>query len=150
MIIIGYQGIGKSTAANQHDLRVIDLESSNFFVNGKRQSDWYIVYCNIAKHLSDQEYIVFTSSHKEVREELKKYISDTEIKTCTPDLHLKDLWVDKLRERYFSTKLEKDFRAYKNAELYYEENIIDILNSGFENIVLPDIDYVLRDIIQNC
>ncbi len=148
MIIIGYQGIGKSTLAKQGELKVVDLESGNFFVEGKRQADWYVIYCQIAKHLSDQGYIVFTSSHKEVREELRKYSSDTEIKTCTPDLRLKDLWIDRLRERYFSTKLEKDFRAYKNAELYYEKNIVDILNSGFENIILPDMDYVLRDVIR--
>lgn len=31
MIIIGYQGIGKSSVANKH-IEYIDLESSNFFL----------------------------------------------------------------------------------------------------------------------
>lgn len=38
MIVIGYQGIGKSTLANK-DLRFIDLESGNFWVDGKRADD---------------------------------------------------------------------------------------------------------------
>ena len=66
MIVIGYQGIGKSTLANK-DLRFIDLESGNFWVDGKRADDWYKPYCQIAEHLSRQGYIVFTSSHEVVR-----------------------------------------------------------------------------------
>jgi ABC-type phosphate/phosphonate transport system ATPase subunit len=42
IIIVGYQGIGKSTLA-YHNKRVIDLESSNFFVNGERSKDWHVV-----------------------------------------------------------------------------------------------------------
>ena len=70
MIIIGYQGIGKSTLA-KNSLKYIDLESGNFWINGERDEQWYKPYCNIANHLSAQGYTVFTSSHKEVREELK-------------------------------------------------------------------------------
>lgn len=35
MIIIGYQGIGKSTLA-KNSLKYIDLESGNFWINGER------------------------------------------------------------------------------------------------------------------
>lgn len=35
MIIIGYQGIGKSTLAKNKDFRVIDLESGNFLLMAK-------------------------------------------------------------------------------------------------------------------
>ena len=38
MIIVGYQWIGKSTLAN-NETGVIDLESSNFFVDGKRDEN---------------------------------------------------------------------------------------------------------------
>ena len=41
MIIIGYQGIGKSTLAGHNS--VIDLESGNFWNDGKRIDDWYII-----------------------------------------------------------------------------------------------------------
>ena len=70
MIIIGYQGIGKSTLANKN-INYIDLESSNFFIDGKRQENWFIIYCNIANHLSEQGKNVFVSSHEVVRESLK-------------------------------------------------------------------------------
>ena len=69
MIIIGYQGIGKSTLANCN-LNYVDLESSNFYIDGKRADDWYKPYCKIAEHLSQQGYYVFVSSHKVVRDEL--------------------------------------------------------------------------------
>ena len=72
MVIVGYQGIGKSTLAKNRN-GFIDLESSNFFVNGERSPDWYIPYCEIALDLSKQGYDVFVSSHKVVRDELKKY-----------------------------------------------------------------------------
>lgn len=47
MIIIGYPGIGKSTLGGQND--VIDLDSSNFWNNGKRPDDWYVYYCKVAR-----------------------------------------------------------------------------------------------------
>ena len=81
MIIIGYQGIGKSTLAGKN--KCIDLESGNFWFydletyQKVRHNDWYIPYCNIANHLSEQGYIVFTSSHEVVRNELKKAVEST-------------------------------------------------------------------------
>ena len=90
MIIIGYQGIGKSTLA-KNDLRYIDLESSNFFVNGKRDENWYIIYCSIAEHLSQQGYRVFVSSHEVVRKQLEN--SKEKVYVCHPRLDLKDLWI---------------------------------------------------------
>ena len=62
MIYVGYQGIGKSSIAGKN--KCIDLESGNFWVDGKRDENWYIIYCNIAQHLSEQGYNVFLSSHK--------------------------------------------------------------------------------------
>ena len=73
MIIIGYQGIGKSSVSGA-DSGCIDLESSNFWNEGVRADDWYIYYCNIALDLSKQGFTVFTSSHKEVREYLLEHI----------------------------------------------------------------------------
>ena len=70
MIISGYQGIGKSSLAGKNNC--IDLESGNFWVDGKRADDWYKPYCQIANHLSQQGYTVFVSSHEVVRKELEK------------------------------------------------------------------------------
>ena len=92
MIIIGYQGIGKSTLAAS-ELKYIDLESSNFWFYDSetkqkvRHSNWYEMYCNVAENLSRQGYIVFVSSHQPVRERLLK--SKEYVVVCVPLLILK-------------------------------------------------------------
>ena len=87
MIIIGYQGIGKSSLAGPH-LGYIDLESSNFKVDGMKIEGWQKIYCNIAKHLSNQGFKVFLSSHEVVRRELEGCNEDVVI--VYPDISLKD------------------------------------------------------------
>lgn len=144
MIIIGYQGIGKSTAAGKHNC--IDLESSNFWIDGKRADDWYKPYCQIANHLSEQGYIVFTSSHEVVRNELRK--SKEKVYVICPSVGISDKWTKKLQDRYETTKLEKDFKAWKNAEDRYVENILELMNSGFEFYSINDMDYNLEDIVR--
>ena len=143
MIVIGYQGIGKSTLANK-DLHFIDLESSNFFVNGERASNWHIPYCNIAEHLSQQGYIVFTSSHEVVRDRLKYSGSTEKIICCVPALELKDKWIERLQKRYDTSGLEKDYKALMNAMNCYEQNISEIAASGFDVVWLKSMDYDLR------
>lgn len=147
MIVIGYQGIGKSTLANKY-LRFIDLESGNFWVDGKRADDWYKPYCQIAEHLSRQGYIVFTSSHEVVRKQLVN--SDEQVICCAPDLSLKDEWIEKLLIRYMDSKLEKDYKAYMNAKERFTENIREIADSGFDVLWLIDMDYNLCDLILKC
>lgn len=145
MIIIGYQGIGKSTLAKD-SWKYIDLESGNFWVNGERDEQWYKPYCNIANHLSAQGYTVFTSSHKEVREELKN--SSEVVKIAFPALELKTDWLIRLTNRYNESMLEKDYKALINASLYYEDNINDLINEPFDKIVINNIDYNLRKLIE--
>ena len=99
MIIIGYQGIGKSSATNLMD-NTIDLESSNFFhpVTKVRPNDWYEYYCNIAEDLSMQGNVVFTSSHEVVRKRLTgSYFT---IVYIYPGLEMEDVWIDRLERRY--------------------------------------------------
>lgn len=145
MIIIGYQGIGKSTLAKD-SRKYIDLESGNFWVNGERDEQWYKPYCNIANHLSAQGYTVFTSSHKEIREELKN--SNEIVKIAFPSLELKTDWLIRLTNRYNESMLEKDYKALINASLYYEDNINDLMNEPFDKIVINNIDYNLRELIE--
>lgn len=141
MIIVGYQGIGKSTLAGINEF--IDLESGNFWVDGTRPENWYKMYVKIAIHLSQQGYDVFTASHKVVRDELKKY--NETVVVCYPSLELKDEWIKKLEERYNSTNLEKDFKAWKNAEQMYEENIKDLMDEKeFIHCELTDMGYELH------
>ena len=152
MIIIGYQGIGKSTTVRHNPGRkFVDLESSNFWVDGKRSEDWYKVYCQIALDLSSQGFIVFTSSHKEVRDWFINNETGTEkIYTCSPDITLKDQWIDKLRKRYEATKLEKDYKAWMNAEHCFIENVSDIQRDGellSGNIIAHQTFYDLKKLI---
>lgn len=143
MIIVGYQGIGKSTLAGTNNC--IDLESGNFWVDGKRADDWYKSYCQIANHLSEQGYTVFTSSHEVVRKELEK--SKEKVYLIFPSIELKDEWIDKLRNRYNTTGLEKDFKALANAEDRYEENIKELERSNLMIYEIIGMDYNLSNII---
>ena len=143
MIVIGYQGIGKSTLAGRNN-RFIDLESGNFWIDGKRADDWYKPYCNIAEHLSQQGYIVFTSSHEVVRKQLEN--SSEIIVVCYPSIDLKDEWIDKLEERYAISKSEKDYKAIMNAVDRYEENIKELSESNhrYYKVALNKMDYDLE------
>ena len=147
MIVIGYQGIGKSTLSKNIEMFSIDLESGNFWVNGKREENWYIVYCNIANSISNQGYIVCVSSHKVVRDFLKN--SKEKIVLIFPSIELKDEWIKKLKNRYCETGLEKDYKAFKNALLYYDENIKELMESPFEKIIIDSMDYDLSKLIED-
>lgn len=145
-IVVGYQGVGKSTLAF-HNRNVIDLESSNFFVDGKRDEKWYIPYCNIARSLARQGCIVCVSSHEVVRKELERKPADRQV-IVYPALELKDAWIKSLQYRYKQTESEKDFKALKNAEQYYEQNITDLVNqSGFDHIEITSTDYNLQSML---
>jgi hypothetical protein len=146
MIIIGYQGIGKSSLAGKNNF--IDLESGNFWHNGIRPDNWYVFYCQIAEHLSQQGYNVFVSSHEVVRNRLKKY-SKEKVYIIHPSLNLKEEWIDKLKKRYESSELEKDYKAWMNAEDRYIENINELKNSGIKCFEIEDMQYSLRNIVNN-
>ena len=145
MIIIGYQGIGKSTLAGR--VNCIDLESGNFWVDGKRAEDWYVPYCQIANHLSEQGYTVFVSSHAVVREELKK--SNENVYVICPHPDLKDEWTKKLEDRYLKTKLEKDYKAWKNSEDRYLDNIREMASDSFTTVYISSMDYTLSQIVSS-
>lgn len=149
MIIVGYQGIGKSTLVkNLYAPDCIDLESGNFWVNGKRDDEWYKPYCHIAIHLSQQGYVVFISSHEVVRNYLKE-ISSEPVVVVYPSIELKDEWIKKLEDRYTQTNLEKDYKALMNAKDRYTENIMDLMHSGLYTVAITDIKYSLRDIVES-
>lgn len=145
VVIIGYQGIGKSTLSNEKN-HFIDLESSNFWINGERSDDWYKPYCKIAVDLASQHFVVFTSSHEPVRQYIKTLQhTDVPIIYMVPSLKLKDVWVDKLHERYSRTSLNKDYKAYMNAKDRYTENIREIQADIIHGHVIEDIDYNLEE-----
>ena len=149
MIVIGYQGIGKSTLAGKNNC--IDLESGNFWIDGDRDPNWYKPYCQIAIHLHRQGYIVFTSSHEVVREYLKEILSNGDWNctfVCYPEIHLKKAWQNKLWERWQHSNLDKDWKAWINADQRFDENIKELSNSGFKKITIETMQYDLLEEIQ--
>ena len=144
MIIVGYQGIGKSTLAGNNNC--IDLESGNMWVNGKRAEDWYIPYCQMAVHLSQQGFTVFTASHEVVRNQLKNY--NEKVVVCYPAEKLQMRWIEKLHDRWIKSNLDKDYKALANAEARYLENINELSNEKeFYHLVITSMDYDLKEMI---
>lgn len=145
MIIIGYPGIGKSTIARRNN-NFIDLESSNFRIDGERAANWYKPYCNIAEDLSQQGRIVFVSCHEEVREQLKH--SSELVIVVYPALELQNEWIDRLRNRYNQTGSLKDKNALEQAKNNYCKNITMLENSNFDHkIILKHMNYDLEAFI---
>ena len=142
MIYIGYQGVGKSSIAGKNNC--IDLESGNFWVDNVRQDNWYVIYCNIAKHLSDQGFNVFLSSHKVLRDELNK--RGIPFVCIYPSIALKDEWIKRLEERYNRTNLGKDYKALMNAKEQFENNMLDLQQEKY-GIEIESMDYDLLDVI---
>lgn len=63
MIICGFPGTGKSTMAKFS--RWVDLESTPF------RGNW-LLYAEVAKHMSDKGYNVMVSTHKELLDSLEQ------------------------------------------------------------------------------
>lgn len=145
MIYIGYQGIGKSTICKKID-KCIDLELNNFIVDGKRNNDWYKVYGNIAKHLSDQGKIVFTSAHIELR----NYFNEQciEYTVIYPSENLKEEWIKKLEERYELEPTQKNMNALLRARTHYCSDILDFMEEK-NRIEIKNINYNLEHIISD-
>lgn len=150
-IIIGYPGIGKSTfCSKQVDCDFIDLESSNFH-EGKEPEKWYCFYVMVAEDLASQGFNVFVSSHYDVVMALKMNVSNPDIPVYVicPSLELEKEWIEKLRNRYLSSGLEKDRRSYGRAKSNYKGDISDLIDCGFPVTQIENIDYDIFDVIRN-
>jgi len=64
MIICGFPGTGKTTFARLTG-KAVDLESTPFKKN-------WLLYAEVAKHMSDQGYTVMVSTHKEMFDALEQ------------------------------------------------------------------------------
>ena len=142
MIIIGYQGIGKSTYCAK-EVQAIDLESSYFrdFQNN-RPDCWAELYVKTAINLSGQGYDVFVSSHKEVREALVacscvSFYKGFKFCAIVPSIGLKYDWIQRLQYRYDALPSSKNLAALENAKDRFEENIKEIADD------IPDTFYIV-------
>lgn len=152
IIVIGYQGIGKTTLASNLDNRVIDLESSMFKLGDYRDPYWYLIYCRQAFHIARQGFVVCISSHKEVRSEIVKYKNfDINIVEIYPALYLESEWIDRLRKRYLDDPSSiKNLIAFEHAEENFRKSVIDMrLDDYFDQIELDRMDYDLETILRN-
>ena len=151
MIVIGYQGIGKSTCASKMP-GFIDFESSNFKFDGKRDDNWYIIYCRVAVSLARQGYIVMVSSHECVRLELEKYNPDDEytIAIICPHYTLRDQWIQRLWNRYTQDPSCKNYAAWIDAEKHFTDSILSMNKQvEFSTIYLNSMDYDLDKLIMS-
>lgn len=152
LIISGYQGIGKSTAADTLE-GIIDFESSLFKVNGtSRNEDWYHIYVKQAISLASQGFIPLLSSHKEVREALVDYAKepDGHVVTIAPSPQIQSEWIRRLELRYNRDPTSKNHLALVNAKNHLSEDVIDMASEPyFMHIYIYDIDrYSLKQIIR--
>lgn len=144
MIIIGYQGIGKTTLCkNRYDC--IDLESSALKVNGIRADNWYEHYCMIARWLSKQGYTVFLSSHKEVRMWLDSH--NENYCAIVPATSLQAQWLHRLEQRMKNDSCDKNIAAFMNAKYRYIDNVNEISADAPKTYIITDMQYILADIV---
>ena len=164
MIIVGYPGIGKSSLAGHlintgdgHQMTCIDLESSNFNnTEDTKTKDWCKYYINIAIDLSNQGFIVFVSSHKDVIEELVRRDtvgSPHNMTIIIPNLDYKTAWIDKLYHRTKSHETDKNRRAYEHVKDCFDKDMEQLLDySEKYNINLVQIqdpyNYRLEDVVE--
>lgn len=151
MIIIGYPGIGKTSIAGKEGC--IDLESSNFFVDGNRDGNWHVVYCNIAIDLHEQGYTVLVSSHEEIINRFRRYellgiLEYDDVKIVHPNLGLYSEWVARLRNRYNNDTTDKNEKALRRVEDFYYDDIEKLIYGPFENYQINSTNYDLLDVIK--
>lgn len=148
MIISTYQGVGKSTLAKTN-LRYIDFESSCF---DKSDENWYLDYCRCALNLEKQGYIVFIASHKSVRDYMTRFGLDYHM--IMFDRSIKEDVIKRLEERFKITDSDKDFRAWQNASLHFDEHYKELYNESIKNggkldvYFIDKMDYNLNDIVE--
>lgn len=138
MIIIGYPGVGKTTASKMYR-EIVDLPSYLF--------DDKNTYCDVAINLSKQNLIVCVSSHKEVVEKL--LASDEPICVVYPNENLKLIWVNIVRRRYLEDKTDRNYRALMRVWGHFDEDIEYLMSTPFEKVELSDGEFLAHKLVVN-
>lgn len=90
MIICGFPGTGKSTMAKFS--RWVDLESTPF----SRRGQW-LLYAEVAKHMSDNGYTVMVSTHKEMLDALEQI--ETPYTVVVPNVNDFNAYISRYKQR---------------------------------------------------
>ena len=150
LIVIGYQGIGKSSIAGI-DNGIIDLESSLIKEpNGSRPVSWYKIYCDLAKSFADQGYTVCISSHACVYDELIRTQDDKpySVVAIFPALELREEWLSRLSHRLGEEPTQKNWVTYLNAEKNFTHDITKLSeNLTFPTIQITTLDFDLKELL---
>lgn len=115
IVISGFPGIGKSwLAKNSKDITIYDSDSSDFawLEPGVRNPDFPYNYINYIDSLLDKKNsIILVSSHKEVRDALRR--CGINYFVFYPDRRSKDIYMDRYLRRgsdkNFIEKMDKSF-----------------------------------------
>jgi hypothetical protein len=118
MIICGFPGIGKTYFVKKNPHIALDYESSNF---DKSDPNWYVKYCDnvIELEKSGKYKYIFTASHQLVVDYLRSRIS---IAIARPNFIDGD-YCQRLYERWYESKDDKDLRALKFAVCFSSDAI---------------------------
>lgn len=90
MIVCGFPGTGKTMMAKFGNW--VDLESTPF----SKRNQW-VLYAEVAKHMSDQGYTVMVSTHEEMLEALEQIEANYVV--VIPPLSDKDIYIARYDQR---------------------------------------------------
>lgn len=128
-IIMGFPGVGKTYIKEKYkgidDLTILDSDSSNF-----DKSDFPNNYINYIENQIGKFDIILISTHQDVRKAIKEsnIINTCKIYICYPDLELKTIWLERLKNRGNNDKF---IQLISNN---YENWITDIKNNEYDFI----------------
>lgn len=76
---------------------------------------------------------------------------DEPVAVVYPSIVLRDQWVEKLRQRFDESGLEKDRRAWVRAIGHYEEDVQALMKVPFASCrtLLTSMDYDLKEEVEN-
>ena len=151
IIIVGYYGID-TILNNPRDINsLIKLDDLYFMNNGDYIEDWHKIYCAQAVSLAKQGCVVLISPHKNVQNELRKYLPNEDfiVVSIAPASYLKKDWTDALHRIWTESKLERDHINYLEAVTNYELDVPRLITcSVFTSFIVYDLECSFRKIIQ--
>ena len=152
-IYIGYPCVGKTTASKEL-IGIIDIDSSLFFIDGERVSNWHKLAVKMALRYLKSGFDIMLTSHKDVCDELALLVKEGVLTTddvyiIFPSPNLKTEWIEKIKQRYEDTKLYIHKKAYDNCSVNFDEHISSMESYDcFTRKMITNMNYrLVEDII---
>lgn len=144
LIIMGFPGVGKTYCKERFkcsEFKVLDSDSS-LFPKGDFPNNYFNYLVSVYKHYD----LILTSTHKSVREGIKKteLMNNCKIFTCYPSMEIKAEWIDRLYRRGNND----DFCSLISSN--YDSWISDIEKDQFNRLIIDSAQGNLLDsLVQN-